>query len=224
MDGREFSVYVCSFTLRVDRLDLWRTYGADGKGFCIASPFSTFNQRAETALDNMHTGSPARIVIQEGKSAKEVIAPGRRKVAPTLYRIKYGDKEAEKTLKALNPFLAAINGFLSGNQGIKDKVSAIVRILLSDILYLYKNKEYRTENEARILTVFEIGDPLLELDEKNPARIYAESEPFLFATDGFQIYLGPKVEEKTRAEYELKYRINKNKYRIEVIRSEVQYR
>ena len=42
LSGLAFSVYVGSFTLESDRLDLWRAYSRDGEGFCIVTPIDAF--------------------------------------------------------------------------------------------------------------------------------------------------------------------------------------
>ncbi len=220
MDGVEYSVYLCSFTLSVDRLDLWRAYGADGRGFCIATPLGGFNDSPESIINALES-SPNK--FDSKKSAKQHNATV--KVPPVLYKIEYGQERIKQVLSdldsVLNPLLEALKT-LDKDKG--EKVKTLVRILLSDILYLYKNEQYATEKEARILRIFGIDNISLKIDEGTPGKVYAQTEPFLFSDDRTKIIIGPKAEEKTKAEYELKYRINKNKHRVEVIRSKIQYR
>lgn len=213
----EYTIYVSSFTQNVDRLDLWRAYGGDGASFAIETPFSTniFARSSQSLIRNAMFG---------GKGVAKPV-PGTDVVRPTLYRVKYAKGEMEGTLTALNEHLNKFLNFIRG-EAKAGELKKIARVLLSEVLYLYKHNDYKNEKEARIMAMFDISDPRLSLDERKPAKIYAETEPFLFK-EGSKIYIGPKVKDKVGAEYELKYRIthqDESLRKTTVAYSKVQYR
>ena len=96
--GQKFSVYVGSFTLNRDRLDLWRAYGRDGEGYCIVTPIKAFQQDVG---EQRHTFMETAL---SGDFAKKGTAAHVGSL-PRLYRVRYRRREAEETLKKLKPCL-----------------------------------------------------------------------------------------------------------------------
>lgn len=220
LEDQEFSVYCGSFTLSVDRLDLWRAYGRDGFGYCLVIPFSTFKQKlefneAKLFSDALFSGDESRVAIGMNQSK-----------APALYRIRYKQKEAVAALKTLRPILVALKKIKEDKSEIAGGVDSLVRLIVSDILYLYKNEEYASEKEARMIVMRSIADPTLKLDDNQPPRIYTETKSFLFSEEGTHIIIGPKVVDKVAAELNLKYRLARHQLldRTSIKWSKVQYR
>jgi TPR repeat protein len=202
-ENQEISVYCGSFTLRVDRLDLWRAYGRDGAGYCVVIPARAFQPAPES--------NPSHVMRDVLRRGDEALAAAKisRSQAPALYRILYKQAEAKKTLVTLKPVLKALKRIKQtiNNLEVSKEISSLVRIVVSDILYLYKNEEYASEEEARMIVARKIADNTLKLDDRQPPRIYVETDAFLFQDEGTRIIIGPKVADKVAAELNLKYRL-----------------
>lgn len=203
-ENQEFSVYCGSFTLRVDRLDLWRAYGRDGAGYCVVIPAKVFQPALESKPTYLMHGARRWHDDEELATVR-----ASRSQTPALYRIRYQTDEAEKTLATLKPGLGAIKKIKKtvNNSVVEEMVDSLVRIVISDILYLYKNEEYASEEEARMIVARNIADQTLKLDDRQPPRVYVETEAFLFQDEGTRIIIGPKVADKVAAELNLKYRL-----------------
>lgn len=208
----ESSVYIGSFTLRGDELDLWRAYGRDGKGVCIATPLEEFDREPPR---EEHGGE-----VVEVSSIEEI-----KYVPMTLYAIHYKNEQVKNILTKLNPVLKRIWG---KRAEIEEKrlVDRIVREVIGRIRFLYKNQQYESEQEARLLVDFDVSFELLTLDERNPSRIFVESPIFLFTNKGSEIILGPTIPEKTIVELNIKYRLARNPMfqNTQVKQSRVPYR
>jgi len=202
-ENQEFSVYCGSFTLRVDRLDLWRAYGRDGSGYCLVIPSRIFQQEPKS--------NPSHFVhdaLRRGDENRPATRASQSKL-PALYQIRYRQDEAEKALQTLRPILKVLKEIKEKekNPKITELIDSLVRIVISDILYLYKNEEYASEEEARMIVAHNIADKVLKLDDNQPPRIYVETDAFLFRDEGTRIIIGPKVGDKVAAELNLKYRL-----------------
>ncbi|HEV2912607.1 MAG TPA: DUF2971 domain-containing protein [Pyrinomonadaceae bacterium] len=191
----ESSVYIGSFTLRGDELDLWRAYGRDGKGVCIATPLEEFGRNPPR---EEHGGE-----VVEVSSIEDIYVP------MTLYAIHYKNEQVKNVLTKLNPI---VKGILDKREQIGEKrfVDRIVREIIGRIRFLYKDRQYESEQEARLLVDYDISFELLLLDERNPARIFVESPIFLFINKGSEIIIGPTIPEKTIVELNIKYRLARN--------------
>lgn len=202
-ENQEFSVYCGSFTLRVDRLDLWRAYGRDGAGYCVVIPAKVFQPAPESRSSHLMHDALRR--GEENLAATRTIGS---QTLP-LYRIRYQTDEAEKTLETLSPILKSLKKMKQTitNSKVLETVDSLVRIVISDILYLYKNGEYASEEEARMIVARNIADNRLKLDDRQPPHIYVETDAFLFQDEGTRIIIGPKVTDKVAAELNLKYRL-----------------
>ncbi len=202
-ENQEFSVYCGSFTLRVDRLDLWRAYGRDGSGYCLVIPSKIFQQEPKS--------NPSHFVHDALRRGDENRAATRASLSkpPALYRIRYRREEAEKALETLRPILKVLKEIKQKekNPKIVELIDSLVRIVISDILYLYKSEEYASEEEARMIVAHNIADKVLKLDDNQPPRIYVETDAFLFRDESTRIIIGPKVGDKVAAELNLKYRL-----------------
>jgi TPR repeat protein len=203
-ENQEFSVYCGSFTLRVDRLDLWRAYGRDGAGYCVVIPVKVFQPEPESKSSHL-----VHDALRRRDDGELATAGASRRQAPALYRIRYQKDEVEETLATLKPGLEMIRGIKKtvNNPEATKMIDSLVRIVISDILYLYKNEEYASEEEARMIVARNIADQTLKLDDRQPPRVYVETEAFLFQDEGTRIIIGPKVADKVAAELNLKYRL-----------------
>jgi TPR repeat protein len=196
-EEHESSVYIGSFTLRGDHLDMWRTYGSDGQGYCIVTPLEAFDQ-----------GAPDESVILHGGEVVKVSEGSTMEFRPTtLYAIRYADEDVKKTLNKLKRRLDKIIEKKRRLRGSTEVLNRTVRLIVSHILYLYKNEQYRVENEVRLIGDFDIRAEYLNLDlREKPSRVFVESPDFLFS-DGSRIIIGPKVQNQTVVELDLKYRL-----------------
>jgi len=217
-EEHDSSVYIGSFTLRGDDLDLWRAYGRDGEGCCIITPFEAFDQELTGETGSRHGGEV--VMVSEGN--KEAANP----VPDALYAIRYEDKDIKETLGRLKGILEKLvqKRPLLGDD--VEKLDQIVRLIVSPILYLYKHEQYKSEKEARMLADFDISANFLTLDARNPSRVFVEASDFLFRFNGSRIILGPKVSNATAVELNLKYRLARNQFldTTKVERSKVSYR
>jgi TPR repeat protein len=229
----DLSIYVCSFTLRADRLDLWRAYGRDGEGVCIVTPLKAFEND-----DDFHALGEHLKEIRKATSLKEAVQKrpspdenDRNKavhsVPRVLYRVKYEDSEIDATLRHLYPHLKAIALCVSKISD-KEEKCAIQRCaiaVISDILFLFKNPEYKTEEEARLVFAAGIDHHMLEFDEQSPAKLFVRTDNFLFGEHGSQIVIGPKVKEKKSVELNFKFRLNRHGLdATKICQSKVAYR
>lgn len=217
-DDREYSVYVGCLNLRADYLDLWRTQGADGAGVCVVTPLAAFAQDYEQL--------PFMLARRAGMAT-----PGQRPatyaVPPALYRVEYDPAAAAAALQAMQPHLEAIQAFKATLKTGGAVVDALVRILVSEVLYLFKPEAYRGEHETRLIAAFDIGSGYVHRDTgKEPGRLFVETEPFLFATPGSRILVGPAVKERAAMYLDLRFRLAKSRWAAatRVSYSAVEYR
>ena len=223
--GLDFSVYVGSFTLKTDRLDLWRAYGNDGDGYCIVTPFADF----EPSTNSIHKGNKD----QKSHQTEQPRFPDT--VQRKLYKVFYEEKELKETINQIRPFIEKIakHRDLSAKKtkakGIRfpetyEKINLTVREILSELLYLYKNDQYQSEEEVRIISPQPISSKNLHLDEQTPAKLYVKTEPFLFHRNS-KIILGPKVSDPVQISLELKKRLDQNRFRdVDIEISKIKYR
>lgn len=218
-DGREYSVYVGSFNLRADYLDLWRAHGANGAGVCVVTPLAAFTQDRERLPFTLASTAAAERATASGSVA--------RAIPPVLYRMEYDPGVMAKVLQGMQPHLAAIQAFkepLTSGGGIVD---ALVRILVSEILYLFKPGAYQGEREARLVAAFDIASDCIQRDAStDPGRLYVETEPFLLSSPGSRILIGPAVKERAATYLDLRYRLAKSRWSgsTRVSQSSIEYR
>lgn len=200
-EEHESSVYIGSFTLRGDELDMWRTtYGNNGRGYCIVTPLEAFNQEEMNASE-AHGGEGINVTAGSFKATAFL--------STTLYAVRYEERDVKNTLNKLKPNLDKIKKGKSKLRGDTKALDRTVRLIVSHILYLYKNEHYQSEEEARMISPFDISFEGLKLDSREkPSRIYVESLDFLLSK-GSRIVIGPTVPQpqQTVAELDLKYRL-----------------
>lgn len=236
-NGHEYCVYVASFSLRNDHFDLWRTYGHDGEGCCVVTPLSAFRQEGDgLPLNLVYEAELAErgALPEESRPASAAmrarLAESHRRtpvVKPVLYRVEYDTVAASEVLERLRAPLEVIAKFKQQLKKGAAVVDALVRILVSDILYLFKAEIYQAEQEARILVAFDLASSYVKSEVSAlPAKLYVETEPFLFSQHGSRIIIGPNVTDCAAVYLDLRYRLARNQWSAptEVEYSTVRYR
>jgi TPR repeat protein len=204
-EDHESSVYIGSFTLKDEDLDIWRAYGHDGQGYCIVTPLDSFDQ-GTSDKPTLH-GDEVVNVSEAALNVSEAALKGSEFLPTTLYLIRYSEAEVRSTLNELKGSLDRIRARRKKLKGNTKALDRTVRLIVSYILYLYKNEQYRYEREARLISDFDISFKYLSLDQsRSPSRIFVESPDFLFK-EGTRIIIGPRVQEKTVVELDLKFRL-----------------
>jgi TPR repeat protein len=214
-EQHESSVYIGSFTLMGDELDMWRTsYGNNGQGYCIVTPLTAFDQESLDEPEVLHGGEVVNVT--------EGMLRATEFLSTTLYSIRYEEKDVRETLSKLKGKLDLISDKRSRLRGSTKTLDRTVRQIISHILYLYKTPHYESEMEARMISDYDISFEKLKLDSRErPSRVYVESPPFLLS-EGSSIIIGPTVEKQTVAELDLKYRLARHGHsKLKVMRSQL---
>lgn len=216
------SVYTVSFTEAIDRLDLWRAYGADGDGFCITIPVAEHRDPLKIRRHRINH------IDFEGGESGDSCEP-EQDSAPWLYRIYYEDAQIDKTLGLLSTPLIKLYDLTAGLSGDAIKmVDAAVAAILIELLHLYKDEQYSSEKEVRSLITLRMHDGRIELDERKGAlgRLFCRTGNFLFQNKGGKIIIGPKIKNPVDAIWNLRYRLHRNQFAetTSVVISEVKYR
>ena len=201
-NNSEYSVYMCSLTKRVDRLDLWRAYGRDGNGYCLVTPAKAFLKPLETAffqsLSNSESLTPTKNTFNETPQRTE----------SPIYEIYYGEEPIKATLTTLNQSLNEINKFISTQPDDATQIiRKICRVICAEVLYLYKSEEYSSEQEVRILEIQPITSNKIFPDERVPPRLFTKTDNIIFTAQDSKIIIGPKVQYKIEAELDIKYKL-----------------
>jgi len=185
----DFFVHIGSFSLVIDELPLWRAYGRDGNGFCVTIPDTFFLEQ---------NGVSGRGSWESNISDKTIDIP--------FYKVLYGETEVKKTLEELSPILSKIHAAVS--EAEHKKVAPLVRMLLSELLYLYKSDAYTSEEEVRVIQKTELSNPLLlRHDSESRSRLYTETSAIFFEAEGSKVIIGPKVADKAEAMIDIKHNL-----------------
>jgi TPR repeat protein len=188
---QSFHVYVCSFALVADRLDLWRAYGKDGQGYCIVTNLSVFRGDAGKPLMGGSWGDEAGL-------STEI----------PLNKVLYGDDKVKSALKMLAPVLNAIDRAIPKKHPARAPINEIVITTVSELLYLYKSLEYASEREARVVMALKLSAQRLKRDKRESSvRLYTETVPMLFKSLGSKIIIGPKVQDVASAIVDLEHNL-----------------
>ncbi|MBO1927120.1 SEL1-like repeat protein [Thiomicrorhabdus sp. 6S2-11] len=215
---QKYSIYLASFTLeKADRLDLWRAYGNDGDGFSISVPSSIFINN-----NNSH-------LIQSSYSSDNTVQNNDEDgLNFNLYKVIYDNRSTQETIDLISPYIKNIKAIL---ESIEDKprrmIKNTLKVVLSDLLYLYKNEEYSSEKEARIITSQKMSSNLLKIDEyRTPGRLFMTTKPFLFSWPKSKITIGPKVKDKEHYFLKLQYDLTNLGFdnTTEILFSSIEYR
>nr|WP_229260370.1 SEL1-like repeat protein [Duganella alba] len=217
------SVFTVSLTKESDRLDLWRAYGKDGHGYCLIMP----------TQPNNTSGDP--VTIRDRRTSREFFSSETRSEldfndsigVPSLYWIKYSDEDVAHTLDSLGESLESIFE-LKNKVSIENwnQIAYCTTAILLEILYLFKDEQYSTEKEARALSVMNIGNSRIKMDERAPGHLYCETAPFLFKLKDSEIVLGPKVPTPAASIWNIRYRLSRLGIadKVTVRKSKVPYR
>jgi hypothetical protein len=162
----------------------------------IVAPLSAFDQQRARSrpLD------PVRRPILPGPRVDKSRADG------TLYRVKYEDAEVRECLVRLRDPLAAV-GLVSDKVAEPERIYALVRILVDELLHLYQYQERCQEQEARLLVNLPVSSPLIHMDDNDPGRLYVRSPDLLFTGSGTRILLPPNCRDAAAAMLNLKHRL-----------------
>jgi TPR repeat protein len=213
-ESKEFHVFIGCFSRQCDNLDLWRFYGRDGKGFGVVTPFSAF-------------GDSSAAGMLRGPWTKDAAGTSRL----TLYRVLYEDKEAATALDALREPLKRLrlqmDRLAKRGVDIKDEIRRIAALIVSELLYLYKDKNYANECEVRAIEARALGDPNLQLHaiDGGFSKLFVETPAFLFHEQGSKIIVGPKVENSLVAMIDIRHKLARHNWNAcTVINSAMAYR
>jgi hypothetical protein len=198
------SVFTVSLTEQSDRLDLWRAYGADGKGYAIVIPFEG-NQGDEFLL---HRNRDTSLKFSD-ETYDDKVGVNSDNSRPLLYWIRYTDDEVVAALVKLAKPLANLHAL---EDEIEDPhlwacVASCATAILLELLYLFKDEQYSTEREARALSVMHLDNVKIKVDERTPGHLYCETAPFLFRSPGYEVILGPKVEKPAAALWNIRHKL-----------------
>jgi hypothetical protein len=196
----DYAVYLASFSLSEGAQSALRGNGDPQSGVRITAPLSAFDQRRATSrpLDAV------RRPILPGPLHDPARAQG------TLFRIKYDDADVREALARLRDPLAAV-GVVSDKVAEPEGIYELVRILVSEVLHLYKYQERREENEARLLANMPISSPLIHSDSNNPGHLYIRSPDLLFTGSGTRIVVPSTCKDASAALLNVKYRLARHR-------------
>lgn len=226
LQNRQYSVFIGSFTKRSDYLDLWRAYGSNGKGFCLVTPLSAFDQNDNKEAANLiqiselvESGTYGGDFSSAPLQFRDRLASERASknfVRPQIFNVAYSKNEVRLALDKIDPYLVEISELKANFRGMDERsteiIDAIVRVIVSDILYLFKNEIFSTEEEVRIVFAFEISSDFIKRDTNHlPSRLFLETKPFLFSERNSKIIVGPRVADKSAVCLDLEYRLSKQR-------------
>ncbi|EHH1049896.1 DUF2971 domain-containing protein [Vibrio parahaemolyticus] len=209
----ESATYLASFTKESDRLDLWRAYGNDGDGFCIKVNFNK---------NNYHQWSQAKLSTSEDLVSSN---PNYKKHY-TLYEVSYDEKEKKEAYNLIIKGLLPIFNIIKNqciDEDFLNKVNMGIYLIISETIYLYKDHQYSSEHEVRIIERLELDQ--VKLDESEIGKLYGVTPPILFNNDKSEIVIGPKVENKRAVELSIRKRLLDNQHtEAKVTNSTIPYR
>ncbi len=221
--NEDLSIYISSFTSESDRLDLWRAYGNDGNGVSIVIPIENFKGNNSHLLRDMLI-SDFESVNNNKTDIENIDDKTNIKNSVIIYEVKYEDKDVNNLLKRIKGDI--INIIDSADTEDIEAIQALrkcIVISLIDIMYLYKNSEYKNEKEYRIIRAENISSELISIDERE--KLYIKTEPILFYGIGSKIIFGPKVKDKKILELKYKYKLRLNNFNETLVcSSKIPYR
>lgn len=132
-----------------------------------------------------------------------------------LYRIRYisydndnynyNDKKinndnvsADKFLKKINKHIVSIRNIkksIEDNANTINQIDRAVREALAGALYLFKDAQYSTEQEYRMITMRRIQGDGIFFDEAEIPHLYLKTRAFVFEDPETEIILGPGVKD-----------------------------
>ena len=202
---QEFSVFLASFSLETNNLNLWRFYGDDGTGFSVVTPLSAFN----TVLEH---GSMGGAWESRDESSADWSPLSARASTITLNKVLYTDKEVEETLGSLKSSLAALDERLKSinNGAVQDTLRSATVMILSELMYLYKEHDYKDEREVRAVEARQLGSLDVQQhpgESDSFSRLYLETADLLFKSKGSKIIIGPKVQKEDAVMLDIRHQL-----------------
>ena len=227
-------VYFASFSRERDRLDLWRAYGQDA-GCCIVIPLIEFPEEPKELAGvfmSEKIETKIKMTAAEGEFQAGKKESPEKHPRMCLYRVLYTNDEKKKALEALKEPLEEIKKIKDkkGKPEANKEIDKVVRIILSDILYLYKNKEYSAKKELRMVSTHLDSDTNMLIDEGNREtrlrHLFVETRPFIFAHPEYEIIIGPRAKDKYATQREIEHLLHKHNFagNVNVRMSDVPYR
>ena len=202
---QEFSVFLASFSLEPNNLNLWRFYGNDGTGFSVVTPLSAFN--TELAVGAMGGAWASQDDPSPAWSPLSTRAP-----TITLNKVLYADADVEATLSSLEPSLAALDKRLKSinDAAVVDALRSATVMILSELMYLYKEHDYKDEREVRAVEARQLGSLDVQQhpgDSASFSRLYLETAKVLFKFKGSSIIIGPKVDKADAVMLDIRHQL-----------------
>jgi TPR repeat protein len=195
---KEFLVFIGCFSMECDNLDLWRFYGRNGTGFSVISPYSAFSTNASQGM------------IRGPWTRRPSAAP-----SLTLFKVLYDDESAKYALDQLAQPLQTLKKQISSIDqqfpGTSERIRRIISMIVSELLYLYKDKDYAHEREVRAIEARSLGDPNLQRQgsESNFSKLFIETPAFLFENPGSKVVVGPKANDALTTTIDIRHRLAK---------------
>ena len=189
---QEFSVFLASFSLKPDNLNLWRFYGDDGTGFSVVTPLREFNTK-------LAFGTMGGAWASQDESLAAWSPLSSRASTVTLNKVLYTDKDVKATLNSLRPSLEALDKRLNliDDPAVQHKLRSATVMILSELMYLYKEHDYEAEREVRAVEARRLGELDVEQhlgDSASFSKLYLNAPEILFKSKGSSIIIGPKVQ------------------------------
>jgi len=169
--------YLSSFSLRRDFLPMWVQYANKGSGCCYKITSKQFGW-SDSSLEDQ--------VIQTRKFKKDSIFN-----RPVLYKVYYYDSETDDEILTLCRGIAE-SLLLVGKFLANKRILAIIAGMIDEIRYLFKSKDYKTEEEVRIVMTDHNQEAQLRepISNEYPPKMYLEMPVDLYFEE---LMFGPRV-------------------------------
>ena len=202
---QDFSVFLASFSLESNNLNLWRFYGDDGTGFSVVTPLNAFNT---TLTRGAMGGAWADRDDPSSTWSEHNVSPS----TVTLNKVLYKDSDVKEALELLAPSLHDLNEKLKtiGNSDIANPMRSTTVMILSELMYLYKERDYEDEREVRVVEARLLGASDLKQhagDSTSFSKLYVETAAVLFKSKGSAIIIGPKVQKASAVMLDIRHQL-----------------
>lgn len=209
--------YLASFSMSKDTLPMWTQYGQDGNGCCFILDSKSFFDKKEN-LDSEIIKSLKNIGVEQDEIKVEKYC---------LYEVKYIDRDNldnvdyKELFETIIRFDTIIDDIKSLGEELSKKIFDLIRSILDQIRFLFKDSSYSHEKEVRIIKFASKDSKDIKLTEANEGfrvpRLFIELDrPLKYK----EIILGPKVNNITEIATYLHYTGKVN----EVKKSKIKYR
>ena len=195
------SAYIASFVLRPegdpvgapahDNLLHWRLYGKsdgiEGGGACVAYPCSLFRPKWDS-----HESAP--LYHADGLLAAPSILRRLTRwqaVAPRLYSVAYEGGRAEELVAGIRRHVERIGEVKRAvaTDGERSVISNCVKVLLEEIRFLFKSRDFEYEKEARVVVMVWQNEGGIET-QSSTGKEYVDLGRDVYPTE---LVLGPGV-------------------------------